>query len=82
MKAINAVRDIMTRNSISIKQLSESLDITPHTLQARIDLKRASSLSIDRLNAICRQLGYKVVIAPAAVRTPGYELDDGLEDPL
>ena len=80
MNAINAVREIMRKNSITLKSLGEALGLPQRTIQARLDLKRNSSPSINPLLAMCRQLGYKIVILPAAVRTPGYELDDGMEE--
>jgi DNA-binding Xre family transcriptional regulator len=82
MNAISAVRTIMRNNKITIKELSEALGMSQHALQARLSHTRKSSLSLDNINVICQQLGYKMVIMPAAIRTNGYELDDGLEDPL
>ena len=79
MKAVTAVREIAKNNGVALKEIAASLSLKEGTLAARLAPDRKSSLAVDTLNEIVNVLGYKLVLMPAGVKTPGYEIDDGLE---
>lgn len=82
MDSVHAMRDILAQQGVSQAEFARTLGLKKGTLTARLAPERASSLSVATLNQMCRVVGYKVVLIPAAVKAPGFELDDGLEDPL
>lgn len=82
MTAIEVIRELLKSNSITQTTLARSLNLKPGTLSARLAPERVSSLSVSLLNQMAHCIGYKLVLVPAGIKTPGYELDDGLDDPL
>lgn len=82
MDAVHAMRDILEAQGVTYSDFAKTLGLKKGTLTARLAPERASSLSVSTLNQMARVVGYKVVLMPAAVKTSGFELDDGLGDPL
>lgn len=74
MKAMEAVRAIMTEKSVRPADLSGRLGIKQNVLSERFTQK---NVSIAKLDEMLRVLDYKVILVPRTTRTPdgGYEVE-------
>lgn len=65
MKATAAVRDIMSKKSVSLVEMANSTD---RSKQATWERLNQENISVSKLNELLAVLGYKVMIVPDNVK--------------
>ena len=71
MKPSEIIRNIMNEKNCKPIDLAKRLEISKQTLNGRLT---QDNISIDKLNKILKQLDYKIVIVPNAIKSKGYEV--------
>lgn len=64
MNAKEIVKTIMQSKDVSNADMAAALQITPAALWDRLNPKKTDNMTVNKLNAMLRYLGYEVVIMP------------------
>lgn len=64
MNAKEIVKTLMKSKDMSNVDMAAALDITPAALWDRLNPKKTDNMTVNKLNAMLRLMGYEVVIMP------------------